>query len=91
MKFYVCNKNNFKFNIYFAKNNKLSAILHSEYYINFFKNGYYHNNNNFSSIVSGRFKSFYFNGMFYGNEHVFTKKKKTWRKFARKLKLQAFL
>ncbi len=88
MKFYK-NKYNFNYNyLFITVNNKLTAI-HSDYYaVRFYKNGKEHNSKN-ASYSKFRYKEFCLNGKKYGYDYTFTKK--SWRKFVRELKLQAFL
>jgi hypothetical protein len=89
MKFYKDNRKNIKFlSIYNNKiiNDKLSAILHSQYdSIIFYKNGLRHNSKN-AAYLSDRIPDFWLNNNFYGSIEDFTKE--SWRKFT---KLQAFL
>ena len=87
MKFYR-NKieNDFSFWI-LIKNNKLTAIYHNYDYIAFFKNAKIHNDKN-AAYIYGH-KQFRLNEKYYGNQNNFNKK--SWRKFIRGLKLQAFL
>jgi hypothetical protein len=87
MKFY---RNTYNVNYWNKINkNKLSSIyIDYNFYIWFFKNGKLHNNKNAANI-NHYWKGFWINNEYYGNDIHFTKK--SWRKFARELKLKAFL
>ncbi len=76
--------------VFFNKifNFNLSAIYCDSSYCEFFKNGQIHNYKN-ASIIDFKFKKYFLNNKYYGCEYEFTKK--SWRKFVRELKLQAFL
>jgi hypothetical protein len=83
MKFYI------NYNWSKIRPNKLTVIYSVNKYIWFFKEGKYHNNKNASYINYNGCKQFCLNDIFYGNQNDFTKK--SWCKFARDLKLRAFL
>jgi hypothetical protein len=85
MKFYFERK---QFSNYFDRiiDNNLIAIYYDTSCIIFLKDGKEHNSKNVAYIAD-RYKHFYLNGKFYGSQFT----KKSWRKFVRELKLQAFL
>jgi hypothetical protein len=88
MKFYKDTNNTFYLNKITI--NKLTCIYCDNIAIDFGKNGENHNARNAAYVnYNGVYKQFILNGKYYGNHTKFTKK--SWRKFVRELKLQAFL
>ena len=70
---------------YIEKN--INCILQYEAYVVFVKNNKWHNNKNAAFVWKNKTKHFYFEDIIYDNNF----NKKSWRKFAKYLKLKAFL